>query len=208
MSFQERWGAFPVLTTRRLVLRESGAEDATEFHRWVSDPEVTQYLSWEGETSLEETQKKLAELRELFYRAFVLPWGITLKGDNRLIGRIRYYQFLGPNWSIGELGYELGKENWNKGIMTEAIQAAVTFGFEQMPGLNRVQATCDRANVASAKALTKAGLKEEGVLRDWGWNRATRAYRDHRMFSILRREYARPEGAPPPFDLQWQKSRS
>lgn len=65
-----------------------------------------------------------------------------------------------------EMGYWLGEEYWNKGIMTAAIRSA-TPHFMQKFGLKRIFATVFSANAASVKALQKAGFRLEGTLRNY-----------------------------------------
>lgn len=48
--------------------------------------------------------------------------------------------------------------------MPEAISSVIAIGLSQ-PALYRMEATCDIDNKASARALEKAGLAREGVLR-------------------------------------------
>lgn len=56
-------------------------------------------------------------------------------------------------------------------------------GFEQLE-LERVAATCDPENLASARVLEKAGLRYEGRLRGNVVARGRR--RDSLMYAILR----------------------
>lgn len=66
--------------------------------------------------------------------------------------------------SSGELGYWLGKPYWGRGYMTEAVKLMLTFGFEEL-GLERIFGRCFSRNTASARVMTKAGLKYEGHSR-------------------------------------------
>lgn len=63
-----------------------------------------------------------------------------------------------------ELGYWLAKEHRGKGIMTEAIKRMVPIGFETFPEVDRIYATPFGSNVASQRALEKAGFKLEAKL--------------------------------------------
>ncbi len=63
-----------------------------------------------------------------------------------------------------ELGYWLGEPFWGRGIMTEAIGAATRHALSAY-GLTRVYATPFATNVASARALEKAGFVLEGRMR-------------------------------------------
>jgi RimJ/RimL family protein N-acetyltransferase len=63
-----------------------------------------------------------------------------------------------------ELGYWLAKEHRGKGIMTEAIRQMVEIGFANFPDVDRIYATPFGSNVASQRALVKAGFKLEAKL--------------------------------------------
>jgi [ribosomal protein S5]-alanine N-acetyltransferase len=63
-----------------------------------------------------------------------------------------------------ELGYWLGAPHRGRGVMTEAIRAFTDEAFETF-SLSRIFALPFAHNVASCRALEKAGFELEGVLR-------------------------------------------
>lgn len=63
-----------------------------------------------------------------------------------------------------ELGYWLAKEHRGHGIMTEAIRQMVQLGFAEFPEITRIYAIPFGSNVASQKALEKAGFVLEATL--------------------------------------------
>ncbi len=63
-----------------------------------------------------------------------------------------------------ELGYWLAKEHRGKGIMSEAIRQMVPLGFDAFTEVVRIFATPFGSNVASQRALEKAGFKLEARL--------------------------------------------
>lgn len=63
-----------------------------------------------------------------------------------------------------ELGYWLAEEHRGKGIMTEAIRQLVQLGFAEFPEITRIYAIPFGSNVASQKALEKAGFVLEAKL--------------------------------------------
>ena len=64
-----------------------------------------------------------------------------------------------------ELGYWLSEEFWDRGIMTEAVEAFTDFCFEQFQ-LRRIYAEPFANNSASARVLEKAGFAFEGRLKN------------------------------------------
>jgi len=63
-----------------------------------------------------------------------------------------------------ELGYWIGRAYWGRGIITEAIRRATGHAFGAL-GLRRVFAVPFTRNVASIRALEKAGYAREGTMR-------------------------------------------
>ena len=67
-----------------------------------------------------------------------------------------------------ELGYWLGEEYWGHGIVTEAIQKVVDYGFRHMP-VERIFARPFGTNSASQRCLEKAGFRLEAKLEKTIW---------------------------------------
>ncbi|MBK8499128.1 MAG: GNAT family N-acetyltransferase [Flavobacteriales bacterium] len=63
-----------------------------------------------------------------------------------------------------ELGYWLAKEHRGKGIITEAIKQMMVLGFATFPDIVRIYATPFGSNIASQRALEKAGFQLEAKL--------------------------------------------
>jgi len=88
-----------------------------------------------------------------------LPYVITPRGSDEAIGMIEARL----QGSTVDIGYVLARGLWGQGFMPEAIRALASAALGT-PGLFRVHATCDTDNVASQRALEKAGFLREGRL--------------------------------------------
>lgn len=68
-----------------------------------------------------------------------------------------------PDWRTpkAEIGYFLLPPARGRGFATAAVRLLVRLGFDQLL-VNRVYATCDADNAASAAVLRRAGLQLEG----------------------------------------------
>ncbi|MBQ7346250.1 MAG: GNAT family N-acetyltransferase [Oscillospiraceae bacterium] len=158
------------LETERLILRQfrQGEEDAI-FENWASDAEVTKYLSWPTHTSSEVSKMVLDSWVEGYGKDDFYLWAISLKdrgGDP--IGSI---SVVAQDDAIGkvEIGYCIGKRWWHQGIMTEALEAVMSFLFEQV-GAQRIEACHDPRNPHSGDVMRKCGMEYEGTLRRSGRN--------------------------------------
>jgi RimJ/RimL family protein N-acetyltransferase len=151
------------LRTERLLLRTPVIDDAKAIlSEYAADPEVTRYLTWAPHKELKTVSEFLQGLIDRRRSGEEFPWLLTLPNERGVIGMIAA-RVQAPRV---EIGYVLGRKYWNQGFMTEAISAVAEWWLTQ-PGIFRVSAFCDTENVASARALEKAGFGREGELFRW-----------------------------------------
>lgn len=90
-------------------------------------------------------------------------WVFSMKNGGDVAGSATLWN-LDLSSYRGELGYELRKEYWGKGLATEGITEILNFGFGWM-GLNRIEACPLDENEPSKRLLAKFGFRYEGNLR-------------------------------------------
>lgn len=152
------------LVTERLLLRRVINEDVHEVFELRSNPKTMQYIPRPLLTSNEEALDHIRMIDDKIVSNEGINWGITLKGSPKLLGIIGHYR-IKPEHFRAEIGYMLLPEYHGKGIATEAIKAAVAYGFDQMK-LHSIEAIIDPENAASAKVLEKNGFLKEAHLRE------------------------------------------
>jgi len=84
------------------------------------------------------------------------------------------------------MGYWLARSQTGRGLMTAAVKALISQGFQQLE-LNRIQARVATGNYPSQAVCDRLGLKKEGVLRQAEW--LYDHYVDLTMNSVLRTEW-------------------
>src|SRR5689334_10370440 len=155
---------FPILTTDRLILREVRPTDAEALFAIKSDPQVTAAYGQEPHQTLDETHTLLQQIQDLYNRRRAMLWGITLKGEDIVIGSCTFWNF-SPDLRCAETGYELHRAYWRQGITAEAVSAVLTLGFTELE-LHRIEAVVDASNAPSRNLLLKLGFTFEGSLRE------------------------------------------
>ena len=179
------FSAFPTLTTDRVVLREWEPDDAADLFVWRSDAEVQKYNS-EPMRELSEAAALIDELRGDFAAGRAIEWAVTLPGDGRAIGLFGFV-----SWQRfhrrANIGYDLRRDYWGRGIATAALDAILRFGFERM-GLHRVEATTIADNHGSVRLLGRLGFQREGLRREHSLEEDG-TYHDGAVFGLLRQEY-------------------
>ncbi|MEL7219689.1 MAG: GNAT family protein [Bacteroidota bacterium] len=76
--------------------------------------------------------------------------------------------------------------HWGSGYATEAVQAILAFGFEQLQ-LHRIEAGVATANIASIKVLERVGMLREGLCRKILPIRGE--WYDNYMYAMLEEDY-------------------
>ena len=98
-----------------------------------------------------------------FFLDHVVPaewvWAMTLHDSLTLIGAVGLTPH--ANADTAELGYWLSPAYWGQGLMTEAAEAVVAFGFERL-GLSALTSGYFEDNPASGRVLRKLGFDETG----------------------------------------------
>jgi len=165
MDLKTLFTPFPVISTQRLVLRALHSTDLDDLYQYASDPEIDRFTPWEHYGSMDEARKNLDEFLIDYEQHGFGAWGIEHRINQRLIGITNFSRPHPLNRRV-EMGYTIARAYWGHGYATEAVQALIHFGFEQMH-LVRIEAVVLPENLASARVLQKAGMQFEGLLHNY-----------------------------------------
>ena len=176
---------FPPLETARLVLRSLTAKDLDFIYRHFSDPDIYRYLVDEEPVSTRGQAQSIIDFYAEPIGKSYNRWILVLKSEGRPIGTCGYHQWH-KNHYRAEIGYDLEKASWRQGLMTEALEAAIDFGFEKML-LNRIGARVHTENETSLRLLARLAFQKEGLLRDYYYQ--NRRFYDHWLLSLLKKEW-------------------
>lgn len=145
------------LNTSRLRLRKLTMADAPLYYQHIaSRPEVTRYMLWEVHKDISETETLIRNVLSRYKTGGFYRWCIALREDNSPIGVIELLRFEEDTGSCS-FAYMIGPDFWGMGYGTEALRAALDFGFEAME-LQSVTADHMAENPASGAVMGKAGM--------------------------------------------------
>lgn len=151
--------SFPDLTTKRLRLRPGTLSDAQRLTDLLQEPEIEANLaSLPWPYTLHDAQVHLAGVGT---REDEIDWLIE-HPEVGVIGNI--HLSVNRNHRAGYLGFWLGKAHWGQGYMPEAVKAVLNYGFDKLE-LQRIAAEHYGYNLASGRAMAKAGMLCEGTRR-------------------------------------------
>lgn len=172
---------FPLLSTKRLTLRAPTAKDANALHALFARPEVTRFSNTPDAPSKAQSERIAAWMAKRYPSGKGCAWIIEDRASKAFVGAIRFNSF-DMKWRSGEIGYELHPEFWGKGLMTEAVAAAIACGHDTFK-LNRIEAWTLPGNPASDRVLEKSGFRYEGTLRQKAWFKGS--FHDFRVFGRI-----------------------
>ena len=149
-----------ILETERLSFRRLTMNDLDALFALYHAPDVRKYYS-EGIPTYEETRRELEWIvNECYVKYGFGMWATILKETSKFIGRCGLCPMDIEGKEEIEVAYMLAKEFWGLGLATEAAQAILRYGIEQV-GLSRLICVINPGNIASARVAKKIGMTLE-----------------------------------------------
>ena len=155
---------FPILETGRLYFRQVHDDDAAAIFALRSNSNVMQFLDRPMATSISDAELLVKKMKDSLECNEGITWGICSKGDPHLVGTIGFWQITKEHFRA-ELGYLLHPDHQGKGLMQEAIEAALNYGFDVMQ-LHSVEANVNPLNNASIRLLERNNFLREAWFRE------------------------------------------
>lgn len=141
-----------------ITLRPQKVSDAERLYGILSHAD---FAPFPKPVSLED--ERMVIKRNELKRKRNIEYNYTILEDDKVIGGcgIKIDQH---NRFIGELGYFVAREEWGRGVATEAVRRMERIGFEELD-LERLEIRMPEDNTRSEKVAENAGYHQEGVLR-------------------------------------------
>ena len=173
------------IRTNRLLLRQFRSSDVDDVLAYRDDAEFSRYLPHIPQPFTR------GDAEEFVARNIAEPWDkyatFAIVFEGAVIGTVNLD--IDQAHGIAMLGFAIGRTHWGKGIGSEAVRAAISWGFEAL-GLAKIWATTDAYNARSRQLMEKLGMQLEGRLRSHERARAGRT--DKLCYGLLRPEWPRP----------------
>lgn len=154
-AMQGRHAATEGLETARLRLRMFRPEDLDELSGITRDAEVMRHIGQGTPLTRDETRTNLTRIIEIFQHRGFGRWAVVRKDSGALVG---YCGLSRGDEGVGvEIAYLFAREEWGKGIATEAASACLRYGFERL-GLERIYALTRHENLRSRRVMRRLGM--------------------------------------------------
>ncbi len=182
---------FPRIVTRRLILNQIKPADIPDIVSYAGNIKIVENTRSMPHPYYEEDAIAWMNMaNEGFKNRDNFMFAMRLKDTHSFIGGIGLTLDVENNRA--ELGYWLAEKFWNLGYTTEAVQAILKFGFEQLQ-LNKVIAVYLTANEASGKVMTKNGMIKEAEFKNHDVKRGSsiedNEYVSLIQYRMLKKEY-------------------
>lgn len=149
---------FPTLKSDRIILRELKTSDWKSIQYLRSDAIVNQFVKRKNADTKEKALAFINKIQTNTKKGDIKYWAISLINHSEMIGSICLWNF-SKDGKKAELGYDLATEHQNIGIMNEALNMVIDFGFKKM-NIEKVEAYTQFQNIPSLALLEKNGFKK------------------------------------------------
>jgi len=157
---------FPTLLTERLTLRKFSAGDKKNVFIFRSDDRIMKYIKRPKQQHPDEASAFISMINNGIEENKWINWVITLTETSQFIGTICLWKFAEGN-TVAEVGYALHPDFQGKGIMTEALNCVIAYGFDSLK-LKSVDAYTNRNNAKSIALLERKGFIHQPEKTDEG----------------------------------------
>ena len=158
---------FPEIKTERLILRKIEESDSDVILFLRSDKTINKFIDRPESRrtkNIVDAIKHIKKINEEIKKNKSVSWGITLNNNPKIIGTICLWNF-SENNKTAEVGYDLNPTFQRKGIMNEALDSVVNFGFNEL-ALDKIEAFTHIQNENSKKLLEKNGFHFVEIRKD------------------------------------------
>jgi RimJ/RimL family protein N-acetyltransferase len=152
----------PVLSGRRVTLRELQFSDAPSLCTLLTTEEVTRFIS-PPPTTVEGFERFIAWTHRQRALGQYVCFAVVPTGGTPAVGLFQVRQ-LEPGFKTAEWGFAIGSPYWGSGLYSEGANLLVSFVFDAI-GVHRLEARAATINGRGNGALAKVGAVFEGVLR-------------------------------------------
>ncbi len=140
------------LETKRLCLRGLRSTDLKAFYAYAKKLNIGPSAGWMPHPNLIHSKKILAMMMEKQE-----TWGIAIRQNDSISGTISL-SLKKNGLEQGEIGYVLDDIYWGQGLIAEAVERVIDYGFSDLK-LKTILCKHEIGNNQSKRVIEKVGFK-------------------------------------------------
>lgn len=152
------------LFTERLHLRTLNNSDAEAILFLRSDSIVNAYVQRQPTNTINDAISFIEKIKKSITDNAICYWCLAKKSNSQTIGTICLWNF-SEDLKTAEIGYDLHPDAHGKGLMSEALEAVLHFGFTDLK-LDTIEAFTHHANTSSLLLLQKQNFEHAKTRHD------------------------------------------
>ena len=149
---------------------------------------MSKYTTWRTHESLKDAEDYLRSV--LARGPDDYCWAIRLRDEPSVIGAIECGHCLNEK---AEIHYVLASSHWNRGLMTEAFAAVMSWAFGHYSNIDCIRTRAVAENVGSRRVMEKCGLVFEES-RAYNWAKSDQPV-TQAEYAISREKWAQDQSA-------------
>lgn len=174
------------LTTGRLLLKRPAAGDGARMLAY-RERNRAHLEPWEPARTdlfytMQAVEEQLGRMMRMVEEKSALFWLLQCPDSEEVVGECGFTNIVRGPFQACHLGFSLDSRHTGKGLMHEALVAAIAHTFE-VQGLHRVMANYQPSNASSEKLLRRLGFEREGLARKY--LKINGRWADHVLTSLL-----------------------
>lgn len=154
----------PEFATERLELKTIRESHIPDLFAMRSNPRSMHYLDRDPAKTMANAAALYQRMTASAAEGEAIQWGLFLKNTIKLIGYIGFWRMDKRNFR-GEIGYMINEDFQGKGLMQEAIEKILTYGFETLH-FHSIEADVNPENKRSIVLLEKNDFQREAFFKE------------------------------------------
>jgi RimJ/RimL family protein N-acetyltransferase len=152
----------PQLETERLLLRRWREHDREPYAALNADPRVREHFV--STLTRAQSDAQMDGFEAHFERRGYGIWALELRASGELLGFTGFdvATYDAPFTPAVEIGWRLAHAHWGCGYATEAAQAALAYGFDDL-GIDEIVATTSVGNARSRAVMDRLGMARDAA---------------------------------------------
>ncbi|MYN17417.1 GNAT family N-acetyltransferase [Rugamonas sp. FT107W] len=174
------------MTTDRLLLKHPAADDGARLLAY-RERNRAHLEPWEPKRTgqfytLQAVEEQLGRMERLVEEKSALFWLLQLPDSDEVVGECAFTNIVRGPFQACHLGFSLDSRHTGKGLMHEALAAAIAHMFE-VHGPHRIMANHQPSNTSSEKLLHRLGFEREGLAKKY--LKINGRWADHVLTSLI-----------------------